>query len=153
MKPVEVSKQIQAGVDEVFAVFSDLEHCAERIDGIAKLEILSDGPVGLGTRWRETRVMFGKEATEVMEITQWQPPHSYLTEAKSHGSHYLSEFRFEPQDGGTLVTMTFQARPLTLFARIMGFLMGPVMRGSIVKCFNQDMDDLKRFLESANASN
>ena len=30
--------------------------------------MLSDGPIGVGTRLRETRIMFGRPATEVMTI-------------------------------------------------------------------------------------
>ena len=148
MKPVEVTKFIKADVDQVFQVFSDLENCAERIEAIIKLEVLTDGPVGLGTRWTETRVMFGKESSETMEITQWKPSESYLAEAESHGSHYYSEYRFETEGEGTKVTMTFWATPLNLFARIMGFLMGGMMRKTLIKCMDQDMDELKHYLEN-----
>ena len=149
MKPLEVSKQINAGQDAVFAVFSDLEKIAERITDIVKLEILARGDkVGVGTRWRETRVMFGKQATEEMEITSFTAPTGYRVEAKSHGSHYISEYRFQSQGQGTLVTMTFRAEPLNLFTRVMGFLMAPMMRKTMVNCLDKDMTDLKTQLES-----
>ncbi len=151
MKPVEVSKQIQAGVEEVFAIFADLENAAERITEIIKLDMLTEGPVGLGTRWRETRMMFKREATEEMEITAFDPPNGYTVEAESHGSHYRTELRFVPHGEGTKATMTFYAQPLTLMAKIMGVLTAPMMRGTLEKCLHKDMDDLKRYLESAQA--
>jgi hypothetical protein len=58
-------------------VFTDLDGAAERVDGIQKLEKLTDGPVGLGTRFRETRRMFRKEAAEEMEFTAFEPGRSY----------------------------------------------------------------------------
>ncbi len=147
-KPVEVTVEIKAGVEQVFEVFTDLENAAERIADIQKLEFLTDGPVGKGFRWRETRMMFNKEAKEEMEITDFQPPKSFKAEAESHGAHYTSIYRFEPTDQGTKVAMTFEARPLTFIAKIMTFLTGPMMRGMVSKCLTKDMTDLKKYLES-----
>lgn len=48
---------INAPIEKVFDVFTDLEKAPERVKGIAKLEIL-EGPlrIQVGTKWRETRV-------------------------------------------------------------------------------------------------
>ncbi len=151
MSAIHVSTTIKAPLERVFAVFADLEGAADVIEGIMKLEILTDGPVGVGTRWRETRLMFKKEATEEMEITAFDPPNGYKVEAQSHGSQYLSEFKFTPKDDGVEAVMSFEAKPLTLMARIMGFIMAPMMRGFMVKCLEKDLDDLKRHLEQGDA--
>ena len=74
MKPIVVSVDIDVPIDRVFSIATDLQNAPERIGGITKLEVLTDGPFGLGTRWRETRVMFGREATEVMWVTAFDPP-------------------------------------------------------------------------------
>jgi len=49
---------------------TDLEGSAERLSGVNEAEILERPEFGLGTRWRETRTMFGKEATEEMVVTE-----------------------------------------------------------------------------------
>ena len=151
MKAVQVSIEIQAAPEAVFNVFADLERAAERITDIIKLEMLSEGPVGVGSRWRETRVVFNKEATEEMEITVFDPPNGYSVEAESHGSHYKTEFVFSPKGDGTEVTMTFEATPISFMAKVMGFFMGPMMRNMISKCVAKDMTDLKRVLEQGEA--
>ena len=92
MGMITVVKIIDAPLDRVFEVFTDLPGTPGRISAITKLEVLTDGPIGVGTRWRETRVMFGREATETMEITAIDPPRSYSAAANSCGCHYETMF-------------------------------------------------------------
>lgn len=147
---ISVSETIHAPVEIVFETMTDFEHAAERISGIAKLEILGDPKVGPGFRWRETRVMFGKEATEEMEITEFNFPNSYRVEAASHGTKYESELTFTPVEGGTDVTMTFSGVPQTLAAKLTTPL-AVLFAGSTRKALRQDILDLKRFIEDGDA--
>jgi hypothetical protein len=58
---VHAEKRVRAGADRVFDVFADVTKIEERIPGITSVELLSEGPVGSGFRWRETRKMLGKD--------------------------------------------------------------------------------------------
>lgn len=147
MAQITVNETIEAPVDRVFALFADFHHLAQHIDGIVRSEVLTDGPVGVGTRFRETRVMYGKEATEEMEVTRFEPGESYRVEARSHGAHYISDFRFEPQSDATRVSMTFEVIPESLLARLFSFLSGAMLK-SVAKACQQDMQDLKRVAEA-----
>ena len=64
MADITVSTHVYAPLERVFEVYTQIDKAAERIPGITDLEVLSEGPFGEGTRWRETRVMFKKKATE-----------------------------------------------------------------------------------------
>ena len=44
MPKVAVTTEIAAPVEEVFALFMDLEHATQNVSGIKKLEIMSTGP-------------------------------------------------------------------------------------------------------------
>ena len=55
MATVKVSSQIAAPVERVFQMFTDIEHGAEHVTNIKKIETLTTGPFSLGTRWQETR--------------------------------------------------------------------------------------------------
>ena len=145
---ISLDETIAAPQDRVFAVFSDLEHAAERINGIAKLEILSDVRRGKGLRWRETRVMMGREATEEMEITEFDPPRHYAVEAASHGMHYRTDIHFAPLGAGTRVSHIFEGVPQNLGARILSILTGPLFASMTKKALGQDMADLKKLIES-----
>lgn len=146
MFEVSITRSIAAPPERVFAVFSDLEDAAQRIQAIERLELLTPPPVGVGTRFRETRTMFGKRATEEMTITAFDPPRGYDVEAQSHGSKYFTTFRFEPEPGGTRVSMHFEAQPLSTVAKLLSPL-GKLMLGKLEKECGKDLDDLKRHLE------
>lgn len=90
------SHVIHAPLERVFEMFSDIHHSADLVDAITRVEVLTTGSIGKGTRFRETRVMFKRETTEEMEVTAFDPPHSYTVEADSCGAHFTSTFRFEP---------------------------------------------------------
>lgn len=150
MPGVSYEQRIEAPPQRVFEIFTDLERAADRISGIDSLEVLTDGPVGVGTRYRETRKMFGKEATEEMEITAFHPHESYTSEAESHGSHYTAVFRFTPVDDGTAtrVQFLFDAKPLNLVAKILAFVTAPLSKGALLKVMKQDIEDLAKAAEA-----
>ncbi|NBP52637.1 MAG: SRPBCC family protein, partial [Actinobacteria bacterium] len=63
MKPIVLDVEIAASPALVWGVASDVRNAADAVPAIRSIEIL-DGPAeGLGMRWRETRIMFGREAT------------------------------------------------------------------------------------------
>ncbi len=129
MGPINASKHFNAPQDIVWEVMADLENAADRIQAIVKLEVLTDGPVGQGTRFRETRIMFKREATEEMEITAWDPPNSYTTEGDGCGCHSTCVITCEPDGDGTKVTMSMSILPLSTFAKIMGVFTGWMIKG------------------------
>ena len=146
MKRLEVRRQVSAPPERVFARAADFANSANTISAITKMEMLTDGPVGVGTRFRETRLMFGKQATEEMTVVAFEPPRRYLLHAQSHGSDYRSELRFDPNKNGTEVVMTFEATPMTLMAKVMSIVFRPMMR-SMGKMILKDLDDLKASVE------
>ena len=113
------------------------------IDDIIKVEMLTDGPVGVGTRWRETRMMFKKEATEEMWVTGFDPPNGYTVEAESHGMHYSTLFSFTPDRDGTKVSWVFSGTALSLGAKIMSPIFSVFMTGMMKKCMLRDLEALR----------
>ncbi|MEM8866280.1 MAG: SRPBCC family protein [Planctomycetota bacterium] len=154
MAHLSLNAMINAPVDQVFALATDLSRAAEYIDGIDQIEILTEGPIGVGTKWRETRTMFGKQATETLDITGFQPPldvnspASYTAECESCGCHFVSEFQFHPAAEGTHVELQLTTRPITLFAKLLSPLTALTM-GACKKAMEQDLANLKRAAESA----
>lgn len=142
------SVRIRGTQQVVFEAVSDLEHAAERIGAIKEIEMLTDGPVGKGTRWRETRLMFGKECTEEMEITEFDPPSGYTVSADNCGCRYTTRFSVRPDGAETIVEMSFRATPTSLKGRLlapMGMLMQPMMKKMVM----QDLRDMKAHVEGA----
>lgn len=151
MNRIEVSAVIAAPVERVFAVFSDLRTAAQRIKGIVNLEVLTVGPIGSGTKFRETRIMMGRKATETMTITEFKPPTGYTVEAHSCGCHYHTRFDFLPVAGGTQVNGVFSGKPETFLAKCMLFVMKPIMKKMENACrdaLHGDLVDLKSAMEA-----
>ena len=69
MTTFTVKKHVNAPPELVFAKASDFANAPSFIGAIKKVEILTPGPIQAGTRFKETRVMFKREATEEMEVT------------------------------------------------------------------------------------
>jgi carbon monoxide dehydrogenase subunit G len=150
MAQLEVKAHVDAPPEVVFEVLSDFAHAAENIRGIERLEILTDGPVGVGTRFRETRVMFGKESTEEMEITAFDPPHGYTVGADSCGCRYCAEYRLVADIAGTHVRLLISTQPITLTAKLMSPL-SFLMSGSMKMLIAADLEDVKRIAEAKEA--
>jgi uncharacterized membrane protein len=141
-----LTKHVRAPVERVFDVFTDLHHAAERVNGIEAIEVLTEGPIGAGTRWRETRIMFGKAASEEMWISEFDPPRRYSVECDSCGARYVTHFRFTPEENGTRVEQEFTWSATSLLA----WLMSPIARlmaKPMMQAMDQDLDDLKRAAE------
>ena len=69
MTRTTVTKTIAAPIDWVFETIADIENLKRAIPHIIDIEFLSQTRTGIGTRFRETRLMKGKEATTELEVT------------------------------------------------------------------------------------
>jgi uncharacterized protein YndB with AHSA1/START domain len=143
---VTIERTIAAPPAKVFAAAADVQRWAEFVPAIVRTEVLTSGPVGKGTRFRETRTMFGREATEAMEFVEFDAPRTYTIGADSHGCRYRTRFDFHEASGGTRLVMSFHAEPLTFMAKVMAFVMKPLMKKMAEMCA-KDLDAIKTYCE------
>jgi len=122
MPTITVSKQFESSPETAYDTVSDFPNAANFVDGIIKVEMLTPGPVAVGTRVRETRIMMGREATEEMEVTIMDRPNLFVAEAFSHGTQYVTSYTIEPSGAGTNVTLEFKATPKTFMAKVLAAL-------------------------------
>jgi len=149
MKSMTVDTVIDAPVEFVWNHASDLRGWPETMSAITKVEVLTDGPIGVGTVFQETRVMFGREATEEMTISKFDAPHRMGFDAMSSGTKYYSEMRFEPVEGGkTRAVVEFNAEPQSMVAKVLGAVLAPMMKGSMCKAIEGDLADCKAAVEA-----
>lgn len=103
MWSTQVSRHVEAPAAVVWEVLTDLEGMARHLPGILRLERLSDDGPGTyrrGTRWRETRRMFGREASEVMEVAAVDPQRRTDIVAEHDGVRYDTGFDLTPAGNG-----------------------------------------------------
>ena len=93
---LSVFVEIKKPIEDVWKAIIDFKNCSNYIESIVKLEIIDEPKDTLiGFKWKETRVMFGKEAVETMWITDYAENEYYQTRAESHGSIYKSRISIE----------------------------------------------------------
>jgi carbon monoxide dehydrogenase subunit G len=146
MATVTVSQQIAAPVDQVFKLFTDITHAPEHVSGIKKLELMTPGPVGLRTRWIETREVMGRLDTAEMEITAYERNRMHTITHHKAGVRIDTTFWFEPQEDGTKVSIEFELDSAGLPPGLLQPL-GWAIGGQIEKVLNRDLSDLKRLAE------
>ena len=146
---LSVYVEIEKPLEDVWNAIVDFKNCSNYIESIVKLEIIDEPKDTLiDFKWKETRVMFGKEATETMWITDYLENEYYETRAESHGSIYISRLSLERVEKHTKLTMSFSAKAQTLFAKIFSQCMGFLIKGSMKKALIKDLNDIKTYLES-----
>ncbi len=147
---MQVSTSIEIAKPKVivWTAITDIENSAKMISSIISIELLQKPDNGLvGLKWQETRKMFGKEASETMWITEAQENAFYATRAESHGSVYVSRLSLQDSGSGCILTMAFSGEAQSLVAKILSLVMGFFIRGSVEKAIQQDLADIKKYLE------
>lgn len=150
MGQLEINTTIQAPPEAVFDLITDLTGAAERVSGIDKIEMLTDGPLNVGTRWRETRTMMGQSSTEELEVTAVEPGVGYTAECESCGCRFVSSFHCEAESEGTRLRVSLSWKALGFMAKLMSPL-GALTSGAARKALERDLADIKRAAESAHA--
>ena len=127
---------------EVYAYLADLEHVPEWNWAITETTKITQGPVAVGTRYRQTRST-PRPATETLEITALDTNRHIaiqgtLAELAARLSYHLNEV-----EGGTELANTVNVEPHGALR-----LAGPVLGPRIDKAVASNLDDLKTRLET-----
>lgn len=141
---IDLSRHVAAAPEQVWRVLSDIPGAAGTLSGVNRVEMLSEPPYGVGTRWRETRTMFGKQATEEMWVTAADAPHRTVVEAESAGTHYTTTFTVQPSGQGSLLKLEFAGK-LVSESRLQVILwkaFGRIGLRAAAKAMRVDLDDI-----------
>lgn len=148
---IETETIVAAPSSVVFETLADFANWPHFMGGIERVEILTPGTVGVGTRFRETRTMFGRSASEDMEIAEMASPHRIVLTAFNHGTDYRIAHTLAAAAEGTRLSLRFAGTPVTLAARLFAPL-GWLFAGSVRKQIEKDLGDLKREAERRHGS-
>jgi len=147
MAKISVSTEINASKEKIWSIITNIEESVHTISGIHKVEILEKGTPFKGLKWRETREMFGKEATEVMWIHDCKENEYYNVRAENHGSKYYTDFYLTEKEGATVLTMEFSAEVESALAKFVNFIFGWMFKRATIKALQVDLDDIKKACE------
>ena len=143
MQRVTIIRVIDAPLDLVFKTVAQIEEFSKAIPHIAKIEMLSDVKSGVGTRFRETRIMKGKEVSNDLEVTEYVLNDHVRLVADTHGTVWDTLFTVKTVNGMTEMTMVMDAKAHKFLPKIMNSL----IMGMVKKAIEQDMDSVKAYCE------
>jgi uncharacterized protein YndB with AHSA1/START domain len=146
---LQVSHRFSASPERVFRALTELDRAGDWMPGHVRVERLGGDGFDVGTQWRETRKVFGREATEQFEVTEMDPPRRLGlrvdgSKGASKRGEYLFTYRLTPRDGGTDVVLDGEIRGLGKIRELFGRLMAGPFRKMIEKDMKAMDDYLKR---------
>ena len=140
-------RHIAAPTERVFSTVADIANFSKAVPHIVRVDFLSEQRVGVGTRFRETRLMNGREASTELEVTEYIEGERIRLVSDSQGTVWDSVFTVVPRAEGCELTLVMEARPYKLLAK----LTTPLLKGFIAKALEKDMDAVKAWCEARRA--
>ena len=124
-----VEVQFNAPPQEVFEALTSVNSFIDWMPNLKEVKVLSEGDIGEGTVYEETRRMFFRDATERFRISKYEPPDTLeLTVDGSEGSSGSGQYTFfyrleeNEDDGGTSMSMRGEISGLNKVMEFMGRL-------------------------------
>ncbi len=138
-------RRIKAAPSFVFQTFAFPENFQKSIPHIVKMEFLSEQRSGVGTRFRETRLMGKREAMTELECTEFVENSHVRFVSDAGNTIWDTVMTVTPDGKDAKVQMVMDAKPYKFMARVVG----PLIKGIVSKALEKDMDCLKTYCEEA----
>jgi uncharacterized membrane protein len=133
---------IDAPLQHVWEYASDVSRQPEWMHEMKRVEMLTPGPIAVGSRGRATVRIFGISTSDDVVITRLEPPHAFgIRHEGTFTGEGLLEFSAVSEQQ-TLIRWMEYLRP-PLLPMLAGFLQRPILR----RIFQSDLSHLKKILE------
>lgn len=145
----EVQETIAAPPEQVWAAMVDIDRMGEWMSGFVRNERLTAGSFGKGTQFRQVRRMFRREAGEVFEVTEFDPPRTFVlyvdgTRGTTGRGWFRFRYTFAREGAGTRMVLSGEVGGAS---GCIAFL-GKLMMGAMKKAIAKDLAAFKAWVES-----
>jgi len=142
--PVESLIVIEAPIERVWSVVSDIEGQPRWMHDMKSVRMLTPGPVGVGTRGESQIRMLGISVTDPVTVTEFQPPTRFAIrhEGRVSGSGVISLER--GADGTTTIVRWDEHLVLPTLPYLGAALAAPVFG----RIFQADLEHLRDLIEA-----
>lgn len=151
-----LERTVDAPTDAVWRVLTHVEGFEAVLSGVTHVERLAGVGYAIGTRWRETRTVMGREASEELEVVGIDDGRSTMLAAESNGLAHRTEFTLEPVRSagggdGTLLRMRFSGTYVSpsWLQRAMAKLTSGIGMRVTRTMMQRDLDDIAAAAEAA----
>ena len=110
MAGFEMSEWISRPPKEVFDFITTSDNAPKVVPSVKSMVKLTEGPVRVGTRYRETRLMNGKEAHAELEVVAYEPNQKYAMKNVTEGIETVYRYTFHPEGDGTRVDLVCEVK-------------------------------------------
>jgi uncharacterized protein YndB with AHSA1/START domain len=138
---------IAAPPEKVWAFISDLERGPEWSVATLECELISPGPIGLGTTYRSVSKFAASRIRTEHEIVEWDPPHRMVSRVTKGGETLFTQV-CEPAGEGAILSMVNDfALPRGVPA-----LVGEKLAQQVSKTLSEELTRIKEAVESGHHS-
>ncbi|WP_310962951.1 SRPBCC family protein [Nocardioides terrisoli] len=106
---IVLDRTINATVEDVWNVLTDVAQEDRVRHGVSHVELLTEGPYDVGTRWREQRSLLGHHGEEELEVVESVPPRHTMVMTRLGKDRVSTSYSLTPHDHTTRLSMTLSA--------------------------------------------
>ncbi|MBP3041751.1 SRPBCC family protein [Bacillaceae bacterium Marseille-Q3522] len=144
----EVKRTAQVSKQKAYAGVLDLDSAKHWMQGLVGIERMDEGLLQVGSQWKETRKMFGKEASEYFDVVSLEEPEKIVlrvdgTKGTTGKGEFLFTYTFAGDDDYTEITLYGEIKGLTGLSK----LFGKLIAGTFKKACAKDLDALINYLQ------
>ena len=143
MAGFKMSEWISRPPQEVFDFITTPDNAPKVVQSVKSMVKLTEGPVRVGTRYRETRLMRGKEEHAELEVIAYEPTQKYAVKNLTEGIETVYQYTFHPEANGTRVDLVCEVK-----AGGIKKLMLPMVVSVLKKEDGDHLQRLKQVLEA-----
>ncbi len=139
----EMNILIHKPVGEVFDYVSDIQNGPNWQTGLLEVRRITDGPVGVGTRFTSVRKFMGRSVESDIEFSDYELNRKMSIKSVSGNSPFKQTFIFEPAADGTRLISRFELHMGGIMA-----LAEPLMASGVRRELAADFGRLKEAIET-----
>jgi hypothetical protein len=110
MAGFNLSEWISRSPKEVFDFVTSSDNAPKVVQSVQSMVKLTEGPVRVGTRYRETRLMNGKEQYAELEVVAYERDQKYAMKNVTEGIETVYRYTFHPEADGTRVDLVCEVK-------------------------------------------
>jgi len=111
MRSFTYSVHIERSPDAVWAYMMDFSKAPRWRNLVRQVDVLTPGPLGVGSQLRITFDFMGKAKQAVSEVWAWEPARRFGVRNTEQNVTGVFEYTLAPDDAGTKVTFTCDVLP------------------------------------------
>ena len=149
MPTVEETVTVNRSPEDIWAFLLETENIPVYESQVTQVEQVTDGEVGVGTRYRGVTKVLGRTLTWTTEIVQFEPVTRYANKTVEAKLPFSIAWTLVPEGGGTRLTYRLEAE--SGLGGVFGKLGEPLVVKAQQRTVRTNLANLKEILESGDA--